>query len=337
MQKKVALIFGGKSPEHDIAVWSFKLIYRHIDKKKFSIRCIYIDKEGFWSLAMLDGSTVGEKKHPLQAGSFLEDIDVVFPIIHGVQGEDGTLQGFLDVVQVPYVGSGVLGSSICWDKDVCKRLLQQNKLPVGPYIAIEKEISYEKAKKALGKTIMVKPSGSGSSLGMNKVDNAKDFYQALECAFIYDKKILLEKFIYGREFCCSVLGNRDFEVSLPGEEIVVGHAFYSYVAKYEDTDGAYLQVPAKLSKKQIKIMQDFSKRAATILECRGMARVDFFLDEQDAIYLNEVNTIPGFTDRSLYHKLWENSGLDFTSLITKLIELETQEVQKSPCYASRCS
>ena len=254
-------------------------------------------------------------------------VDVVFPVLHGTFGEDGTVQGLLDLAGLPYVGSGVLGSAVGMDKDMQKRLFQQAKLPVVDFLAIpraEWEQSRAKVLRAIRKKfrfpVFVKPATLGSSVGMTKAHDAKELAAAMDLAAEFAQKIVVERAIRGREIEVSVLGNEDPKASIPGE-IVPHREFYDYAAKYLE-EGTRLLIPAKLTRAQVKRFQEYAVRAFRALECLGMARVDFFLEHRTGrIYLNEINTIPGFTSISMYPKLWEASGLSYRDLLDRLIEL----------------
>src|ERR1700722_13069304 len=254
-------------------------------------------------------------------------VDVVFPVLHGTFGEDGTVQGLLDLAGLPYVGSGVLGSAVGMDKDLQKRLFLQEKLPVGDFLAIgraEWEQSRAKVLRAIQKKfrfpVFVKPATAGSSVGMTKAHNAKELTAAMDLAGEFAQKIMVERTIRGREIELSVLGNEDPKASIPGE-IVPHREFYDYAAKYLE-EGTRLMIPAKLAKAQVKKFQEYAVRAFRTLECLGMSRVDFFLENRTGkILLNEINTIPGFTSISMYPKLWEASDLSYRDLLDRLIEL----------------
>jgi D-alanine-D-alanine ligase len=254
-------------------------------------------------------------------------VDVVFPVLHGTFGEDGAVQGLLDLAGLPYVGSGVLGSAVGMDKDVQKRLFLQAKLPVGDFLAVpraEWEKSRAKVIREIRKKfrfpVFVKPATLGSSVGMTKAHDAKDLAAAMDLAGEFAQKIMVEREIRGREIELSILGNEDPKASIPGE-IIPHREFYDYAAKYLE-EGTRLLIPAKLTKAQVKKFQEYAVRAFRTLECLGMARVDFFLEHRTGkILLNEINTIPGFTSISMYPKLWEASGLPYRQLLDRLIEL----------------
>jgi D-alanine-D-alanine ligase len=268
-------------------------------------------------------------------------VDVVFPVLHGTYGEDGTVQGLLDLAGLPYVGSGVLGSAVGMDKDMQKRLYQQAKLPIVDFLAItraEWERSRAKVLRAIRKKfrfpVFIKPATLGSSVGMTKTHDAKELAAAMDLAAKFGQKIIVERAIRGREIEVSVLGNEDPKASIPGE-IVPHREFYDYAAKYLE-EGTRLLIPAKLTRAQVKRFQEYAVRAFRVLECLGMARVDFFLEQRTGrIYVNEINTIPGFTSISMYPKLWEASGLSYRNLLDRLIDLalaqhrETQRTKYS--------
>ncbi len=318
---RVGVIFGGKSVEHEVSVVSARNIIKALDKEKYKVIPIYIERTG--------NSRLDRK--------IFNKIDVVFPVIHGAYGEDGTLQGLLKFSGLPFVGAGVLGSAIGMDKDISKRLLKQAGIAVADFITIysEERISYKQASKKLGPVVFVKPANSGSSVGINKAKNEKEFKKAVSKAFKYDSKIIIEQAINGREIECSVLGNEAPRASIPGEIIPKG-GFYSYEAKYIDKDGAGLEIPAKLSKTAVKKIQQTAINAFKILNCEGMARVDFFLKKSGDLLVNEINTIPGFTSISMYPKLWEASGISLSKLLDKLISLALERFKKEQklCYNS---
>jgi D-alanine-D-alanine ligase len=348
MKKKlrVALLFGGKSAEHEISLISARNIVEAMNKTKYDVVAIGIDKKGRWHLdegaRLLHGAAQsevdfkdakniaavlpGDTATPVVRGSgpALGAIDVVFPVLHGPFGEDGTVQGLLKLANIPFVGAGVLGSAVGMDKDVMKRLLRDAKIPIANFVVFERAeqpaISFTKVRKMLGLPLFVKPANLGSSVGISKVSKKNQFTDAVRTAFRYDNKIIIEEAIRGREIECSVLGNEKPIASLPGE-IIVQHDFYSYDAKYLDDQGARLEIPAHLPKKIIKEIQQTAVRAYRALCCEGMARVDFFLRSDGKVLVNEINTIPGFTKISMYPKMWEATGLSYSRLIDRLIGL----------------
>ena len=356
MSKKlrVAILFGGKSAEHEISLISARNIGEAIDKNKYEILSIAIDKEGRWffdqaarllndkattqvkfqrgcdSTAVLPGATQTPMIR-VSAGRALGAVDVVFPVLHGPFGEDGTVQGLLKMANVPFVGAGVLGSAIGMDKDVMKRLLRDAGIPVAKFVVFDRncidKIAFATVKRTVGLPLFVKPANLGSSVGISKVTNREQFRHAIEEAFRYDSKILLEEHIRGREIECSVLGNENPIASLPGE-IITRHDFYSYDAKYIDEKGAQLIIPAKLPKGVVKKIQETAIKCFKVLCCEGMARVDFFLRDGREIIVNEINTIPGFTKISMYPKLWEASGISYPDLIDRLIQLALERFRR---------
>lgn len=347
-KKRIALVFGGKSAEHEVSLQSAKNVYEALDKDKYDVVLVGIDKKGHWTLGdvsefllnatdpKLISLNTSEKdvaivpdKHGdgtlMVSGSSspsLEQVDVVFPILHGPYGEDGTIQGMLQLFDLAYVGPGVLGSAVAMDKDVAKRLLRDASVPIADFVVFRTrdDYSFEGVEKKLGVPFFVKPANLGSSVGVSKVKNKDEFETAIQTAFEFDTKVLVEEYVKGREIEFSVLGNEDAQVSVPGE-IVPNHEFYSYDAKYIDENGAALVVPAEIEKDTIASMQEAALKAYKVLECEGMARVDFFLKDDNTYILNEINTIPGFTKISMYPRLWEASGLSYPKLIDRLVDL----------------
>lgn len=355
-QKKitVGILFGGKSAEHEVSLQSARNIVEAIDKTKYNVVLIGIDKTGKWllnkdtskfllnsqnpkliALNKENGTAVSlipQSNGSLSLERSSEDagkIDVVFPILHGPFGEDGTVQGLLKLAGVPFVGASVLGSAVGMDKDVMKRLLRDAKIPIGKFLVLRdgEKISFNTVAKTLGLPFFVKPANMGSSVGVNKVSNAKEFSKAIAEAFLFDHKVLLEENIVGREIECSVLGN-DKPIASTVGEIIVHKDFYSYEAKYIDEQGASLAIPAKLSKQTIKEVQKLAVATFKALGCEGLGRVDFFLKKNGKILVNEINTMPGFTSVSMYPKLWEKSGIPYAKLIDMLIALALERFEK---------
>jgi D-alanine-D-alanine ligase len=343
---RVGILFGGQSAEHEISLISARNIAAAIDRRKYQIVAIAIDKRGHWFLderaSFLSGGesevklnrslsavavVPGEPGKPLvriSPSRAVTSVDVVFPVLHGPFGEDGTVQGLLKLTHVPFVGAGVLGSAVGMDKDVMKRLLRDANIPLAEFLVFEKhsakQIDFAGVKRTLGLPVFVKPANLGSSVGISKVNNRQQFAPALTEAFRYDNKILVEENIGGREIECSVLGNDQPIASLPGE-ITTAHNFYSYEAKYVDESGARLLIPAPLPSRLVKTIQELAVKTFKVLCCAGMGRVDFFLRNDREIFVNEINTIPGFTKISMYPKLWEASGISYSDLIDRLIRL----------------
>lgn len=312
---RVGIIFGGKSVEHEVSLRSAKNVVAAIDRQKYTPVLLKIDQRGRWEI---------------EPHAFFKKVDVVFPILHGPLGEDGTVQGLLKLVGIPFVGSDVLGSAIGMDKDVMKRLLREAGLLVGPFRVLRKgeDIpSYVTLSKTLGRVLFVKPANAGSSVGVSKVKNAADWKRAIELAFRFDNKIIIEKALSAREIECAVLGNDDPIVAVPGE-VIPNHEFYSYEAKYLDENGARVEIPAKLTRSQIKTVQGLAKQVFRTLEASGLARVDFFLTQEGKWYVNEINTLPGFTSISMYPKMFEASGISYGELIDRLITLALERFEE---------
>lgn len=342
-KRTVGIIFGGRSAEHEVSIHSAKNIIDALDKDKFRVICLGITKEGRWvfgSEAEKMLSTTFKKfssfEHMnlekqiilspnLPSNKTFKEIDVIFPVIHGPYGEDGTLQGFLRLIDIPFVGSDVLGSAIGMDKDVTKRLLIQAGIPVVKYNVFSKhnksELNFKSVKDKFGSVFFVKPANLGSSVGVNKVVDEDNFIKAIDNAFEFDSKILIEEAIDAREIECSVLGNDEPETSVLGE-IIPNHDFYSYESKYIDQNGATFKIPADLGEELTNEIKTIAIKAFKTLCCKGMARVDFFLERNtNRVYLNELNTIPGFTNISMYPALWKASGKTYSQLIEKLLDL----------------
>ena len=337
---RVGLLFGGKSAEHEVSLQSAKNVLAALDKNRYEVVLIGIDKSGKWywhkdsmnllnednpkfiklssegqELAVIPGRetcqiiTVDGKEN-------LGAIDVIFPVLHGPFGEDGTVQGLLKLANIPFVGAGVLGSAAGMDKDAMKRLLRADNIPIGDFLAYtyadRGRIDYDHIIDRLGLPLFVKPANMGSSVGISKVYDIEGLIEAVELAFQYDTRIIIEENINGREIECSVLGNEDPVASLPGE-ILPQADFYSYEAKYIDEKGALLEIPAQLSQEKIKEVQEIAIKTYRSLCCEGLARVDFFLKENGEVLVNEINTLPGFTRISMYPKLWEASGIPYSN------------------------
>jgi len=345
----VALLFGGKSGEHEVSLRSAASILKALNREKYDVIPIGITKEGQWRSdpkfleaafpdILSDGRVVLLPPDPLDNSlmQVLSDtkaignrvrIDVVFPALHGTYGEDGTIQGLLDMANLPYVGAGVLGSSVGMDKDVMKRLLQHAGLPIVDFLMVldqhwqdRKPAVRTAIEKQLGYPCFVKPANLGSSVGISKVKTAAALESAMDLAAQYDRKIVVEKGLDVREIECSVLGNDDPVASLPGE-IVPSHEFYDYESKYLD-ESSRLLIPAPLDASQTKAIQELAIKTFLVTECSGMARVDFFIEKKtNLVFVNEINTLPGFTSISMYPKLWQATGLGYAELIDQLIQL----------------
>ena len=351
-KKRVAILFGGKSAEHEVSVQSASNIIEAIDKEKYELVLIGIDHQGSWFLydencfvegKICDPDNLGEKGselavipgdtekyiYDIEKNKLLDEIDVIFPVLHGPFGEDGTIQGMLKIMDIPFVGAGVLGSALGMDKDIMKRLLRDKGINIADYMIFtpESEIRTDEIIDKLGSPLFVKPANLGSSVGVRKVLNEKEIEDALQDAFQYDNKAIVEEFVAGREIECSVLGNGNPMASVPGEVLPQGD-FYSYEAKYIDEKGAVLDIPAKLPEDMVDKIQRYAIAAFKVLCCEGMARVDFFMQEDGHLIINEINTIPGFTRISMYPKLWEMSGVPYPELIDRLIQLAIDRYER---------
>jgi D-alanine-D-alanine ligase len=352
---RVGILFGGRSAEHEVSLQSAKNIIDAIDRNKYEVVLIGIDKKGQWhldeesrfllpttqselpelpegreNLALVPGKQ-DEQLVALSGEERLGSLDVIFPVLHGPFGEDGTVQGLLKLANIAFVGAGVLGSAVGMDKDVMKRLLRDAGIPVARFIVANRysreEIAFDYAQGQLGLPLFIKPANLGSSVGIHKVKDRQGFEAGLRDAFNYDNKILIEECIDGRELECSVLGNDSPIASVPGE-ILPRHEFYSYEAKYLDESGAVLEIPAKLPSEISGRIRQLAIKTFSVLCCEGMARVDFFLRDGREIIVNELNTIPGFTRISMYPKLWEATGISYSELIDKLIELAIERFER---------
>ncbi len=349
MKLRVGVIYGGRSGEHEVSVVSAASIFKHLDRSRFQPVPIRIDKDGRWMLGEKEPTAIsaGDVPESDAAGALQVTeptaaisggIDVIFPILHGPYGEDGTVQGLLELANVPYVGAGVLGSALGMDKAVSKSVFAAHGLPQVPYLTVNLpqwqtapwEITARVASN-LGYPVFVKPANLGSSVGISRAATEEELGPAIRTAFDYDRKIVIEAGVpNAREIECAVLGNDEPEASLPGE-IVVTHrdGFYSYEAKYLDPSGATPRIPADLSPEMTARVRRLSVDAFRALDLAGMARVDFFLDGRDgALYLNEVNTLPGFTAISMYPKMWEATGLSYSDLLTRLLTLAIERHQQ---------
>jgi len=345
---RVGILFGGKSAEHEVSLQSAKSILDAIDHEKYEVVMLGIDKSGRWYLgdpsnAILNADNperirLGETNDavalvPGKSGKSivqsarlepLDRIDVIFPILHGTYGEDGTVQGMLKLADVAFVGASVLGSAVCMDKDVSKRLLREAGVPIGRFKCALRhtmdQLDFDRVAAEFGLPLFVKPANLGSSVGIHRIHNGEEYRQAIRDAFRFDNKILIEENIEGREIECAVLGNEAPIASVPGE-VIPQHGFYSYQAKYIDENGATLDIPAKIAPAAAEEVRTLAVRVFKTLCCEGMARVDFFLKHDGTIVVNELNSIPGFTAISMYPKLWEESGIPYRELIDRLLQL----------------
>jgi D-alanine-D-alanine ligase len=352
---RVGILFGGRSAEHEVSLQSAKYIIETIDTDKYDVVLIGIDREGRWylndsshflfhaddptqislihgntELALIPGSA-SKQLISVKGDKSVGELDVIFPVLHGPYGEDGTVQGLLRMADIAFVGADVLGSAVSMDKDVMKRLLRDAGIPQAKFISFSlcdrKLITFEKVETITGIPCFVKPANLGSSVGISKVHNKEEFEPALKKAFEFDDKIVIEQYIEGREIECSVLGNDNPVASLPGE-VMPSHEFYSYEAKYLDQEGAKFQIPAVLPEEILKKIREMAIKTFKVLNCECMARIDFFLKGTDEIYVNELNSIPGFTKISMYPKLWEASGISYSELLDRLIQLALERHER---------
>ena len=345
---RVVILFGGRSAEHEISLLSARNVLGALDRERFEPVLIGIDHAGQWHLESertLAGATGDPRALALNPAAPAVGVEaalvhstdgesgetVVFPVLHGTFGEDGTVQGLLDLADVAYVGAGVLGSAIGMDKEVAKRLLRDAGIPVVDFVLVTAAGFARDVEAALapaarfGYPLFVKPSNAGSSVGVTRVRDRAGLAPAVRAALQFDRKVLIERAVDAREIECAVLGNDDPQASIPGE-ILVHHAdgFYSYDAKYVDPSGSSWKIPADIPAAITARVQELAVQTFRTLELTGMARVDFFLEKSGpspALYVNEVNTIPGFTAVSMYPKMWEASGVSQKMLLTRLIEL----------------
>lgn len=344
---RVGVLFGGRSGEHEVSLLSARTVIDGLNRAKYQIIPIGITLDGQWKSlpdeerASLDdilhrGQPVVLPPCPVRgrANPGFPKLDVIFPVLHGTFGEDGTVQGLLDLTGIPYVGAGVLASAAGMDKDIMKRLYRDAGLPVVPWALVKAgEWQAEPARvirriaRHLHHPLFVKPANLGSSVGISKVHNRAELAAAIDLAARYDRRIVVEQGIDAREFECSVLGNDEARASLPGE-VISGREFYDYAAKYLE-EGSRTLIPAPLNATRIRTLQKLAVEAFHAIDCAGMARVDFFMDRASgAFYVNEINTIPGFTSISMYPKLWEATGLPLPDLLDQLIALALERQQK---------
>ena len=341
-KRRVALLFGGRSGEHTVSVISGRSVLRFLDRDRFEVVPIAITRSGAWltpaeteaQLGRIEGqqfATIEAEGEGLLARPevlrLLADVDVAFPMLHGYHGEDGTIQGLLELAGVPYVGAGVTASAIGMDKAIQKALWRQAGLPVVEHAVVLRS-EYERDRQAvsrrleetLGYPMFVKPSNGGSSVGVSKVRSREDLGDAFAEAARWDRKVIVERFMAARELDCAVLGNDDPQAA-PLGEVIPAREFYDFTAKYDDSAGTQLLAPANVSQEITRRVHAIAIAAYQAVDCAGMARVDFFLTAEGEPVLNEINTIPGFTHMSMYPRLWELAGLSYPDLLTRLIEL----------------
>jgi len=336
---RVIIVFGGKSVEHDVSIRSAANVHQYIDKDRFEVILVGVSTKGGWYLCQQTDQHIesGDKLAlclnngketflNLTSDQKIDNIDAVFPVLHGTDGEDGSIQGLIKSVSIPCVGSGVLGSANSMDKLVTKRLLQHAGIPSADFLhynyAQRTEIDYDLICQEVGSPFIIKPVSLGSSVGVEKVSTKEVFDSKIENAFRYDNQVLIEEFVEGREFEIGVLGNQNLKSTIPGEVVLnSNYEFYSFDAKYVDPDAAQIHVPAELDPEIITRAKSLAERSFTVLNCNDFARVDFFVTRDDEVLINEINTIPGFTNISMFPKLWEYEGISYPDLITRLIEL----------------
>ena len=348
-KKKLGVIFGGMSTENEVSVVSANSILNNLDRNKYEIFPVYIDKQGNWWKYIEDGKErqfgekIENKKRIENLIEYLKRLDIIFPVLHGLYGEDGTIQGLFELLKIPYVGCKVLASSVGMDKVYTKIIFEKAGLNQTPYEYVRKykdkyiyvnknfdeeiltiEEVAERIVKNLKFPMFVKPSNSGSSVGVKKAENIKELKENIEYAALFDKKILIEQGIVGKEIECAVLGNEDIITSCVGE-IKPAEEFYSYDAKYKN-ENSKTEIPANIPEEISKEIRNQAKKAFKAIDGKGLSRVDFFIEEgTNKIIINEINTMPGFTNISMYPKMFEKSGTPYKELLTKLIELAEEE------------
>ena len=326
---KVLLVFGGEGSEHEVSIMSAGNVAAALEEANLEFDLAYIAKDGKWFSANTV-SNLDEKN--LQKFSFDKiDCDVIFPLIHGKGGEDGALASLGQLLHIPVVGCGVAPSTIAWDKDLCKQVLLTNDVPVVPWLTVRQagDLDFNTAKQKLKTEIMfVKPAREGSSVGVSRVDNESDFDKAIVEALRYDDKVLVELAVGGRELECAVLGNQNnIQTTVVGEIIYGTTEFYDYDAKYSEQSSARTVIPANdIPDLVVNQIQNYAKEAFVAIGGNGLSRIDFFYSNDGNIYVNEINTMPGFTNISMYPKLWQQKGITYPQLISKLIELAIDRI-----------
>lgn len=354
-KKKVAILFGGRSAEHQISLLSAQNIYNGLDKDKYEPILIGIDQDGQWyyygntfqlehpadpkAIRLINKTTpviisqVSNDHRLIHATELreIDRIDVLFPIVHGTYGEDGSIQGFSRLANLPCVGPSQLASAMGMDKDIMKRLLRDMDIGIADFFTLrsydKNAYTYKEISSELGPELFVKPANMGSSVGISKISNEKEYEEAISLAFQYDDKVIVEELIKGREIECAVLGNENPIVSIPGE-VIPKNGFYSYENKYIDEKGAGLEIPASLTESQQHLIMDTARQVYQILECEGLTRVDVFLTPDDEVIINEINTLPGFTKISMYPSLLAQSGISAEELISRLVELAIERHER---------
>jgi D-alanine-D-alanine ligase len=322
---RVAVLAGGRSSEHEISLASARSVLESLDPERYDVVTVAIGRDGRWELGSGDGSVAETLPVPAaNAPATLGAVDVVLPILHGPFGEDGTVQGLLELAGVPYVGAGVAASALCMDKDLFKKVLRDSGIAVARHVALRAGDAVENP---FGYPCFVKPARLGSSVGISKVHDEGELADAVALAFRHDDKILIEEFLDGIEVEVGVLGNRDPLASLPGQIVPLGHEWYDFASKYEE-GGMDLVIPPPLPDAVIEQAQKVAVESFRVTECEGMARVDCFVVDGDRVIVNELNTIPGFTATSVYAKLFEASGIPYEELLQRLIDLALERQQR---------
>lgn len=336
---RLAIVFGGKSTEHEISLLSTRSILAQIDSDKYAISLLKIDIKGNWFLV---DSIDAQESTPITLipqdsgaaildtnnGTILKQLDIAFPVLHGVFGEDGTIQGYFRMMNLAFVGCDVMASSACMDKDLTKRILRDAGIGIAPYAIAtpENKPGFSKLERDLGTPLFIKPANLGSSVGVFKVESEQEYLTKLDEALTYDSKVLIEKTIVGKEIECAVLGNEKPKASLPGE-VIMNTEFYDFESKYVDQDASSTQVPANIPDDQLELVRSTAVKAYQAMGCEGLSRVDFFVTAEEVL-INEINTIPGFTSISMYPKMWETTGIPYPELIDILIELGMERYQR---------
>ncbi len=355
----VGILCGGKSSEHRISLISAQNVIQSLDLNRFNPIIIGIDTGGQW-FYYPDGLLLKHAESPSDISlirsshkvllsqnaeertiysmtdfKIITTLDVIFPIIHGTYGEDGSIQGLAKIAGIACVGCGILGAAVGMDKDVMKKILRDANIPVAPSVTIKNRTRddhpYEKVSAELGQTLYIKPANLGSSIGVSRINNEASYIKAIKLGLSYDDKVLVEQTITGREIECAVIGNDTPQASTIGE-IIPQNDFYTFENKYVNSDGALLSIPANLPQDILKKAQSMACQAYRALDCKGMTRVDMFYTDERTLLINEVNTIPGFTKISMYPKLWEHEGVSQMELITRLIDLAIEQYQKESAY-----
>jgi D-alanine-D-alanine ligase len=322
---RVAVLAGGRSSEHEISLASARSVLESLDPARYEVVTVAIGRDGRWELGSGDGSVAETLPVPAaNAPATLGSVDVVLPILHGPFGEDGTVQGLLELAGLPYVGAGVAASALCMDKDLFKKVLRDSGIPVARHLALR---DGERLDNPFGFPCFVKPARLGSSVGITKAHDEAELEEAITLAFRHDEKVLIEEFLDGIEVEIGVLGNRQPIASIPGQIVPLGHEWYDYASKYED-GGMDLIIPPDLPDDVIEQVQRTAIESFRVTECEGMARVDCFVVDGNRVVVNELNTIPGFTSTSVYAKLFEASGVPYAELLQRLIALALERQER---------